>query len=104
VRASRIRSLSALGNLVQKAAPYLLIEMLLPGGTLFALALILHRRVRLTEASSAAEVSVLLARALSAICEEIACMTGADRLASVWRGRHRERDGLEALAMLPTVW
>jgi hypothetical protein len=34
----------ALGRLVQKAGPYLLLEMVLPGGTLLALLLFLHQR------------------------------------------------------------
>jgi hypothetical protein len=33
-----------LGKLAQKAAPYVLLELALPGGTLFALLLFLHRR------------------------------------------------------------
>ena len=36
--------LQALSRLVQKAGPYLLLEMLMPGGTLFALLLYLHQR------------------------------------------------------------
>ncbi len=38
---NRLRSL---GRLAQKAGPYLLLEMVLPGGTLFALLLYLHQR------------------------------------------------------------
>jgi hypothetical protein len=62
VAATAVRSFRVFGNLLQKAGPYLLLEILLPGGTLFALLLFLYRR-----------------------------------------GRHRERDGLEALAMTPLV-
>ena len=36
--------LQALGKLAQKAGPYLLLEMILPGGTLVALLLYLHQR------------------------------------------------------------
>jgi hypothetical protein len=36
--------LQALGRLAQKAGPYLLLEMLLPGGTLIALLVYLHQR------------------------------------------------------------
>ena len=64
-----------LAPLVRTAGPYLLLELLMPGGTLLALLLFLYQR-RDTLA--------------------------ADWLAaSVWRGRHRERDGLEALASAP---
>ena len=41
------RSFRVFGNLAQKAGPYLLLEILLPGGTLFALLLFLYRRDRL---------------------------------------------------------
>lgn len=36
--------LHALSKLAQKAGPYLLLEMVLPGGTLIALLLFLHQR------------------------------------------------------------
>ena len=36
--------LQALGRMAQRAGPYLLLEMVLPGGTLFALLLYLHQR------------------------------------------------------------
>jgi len=39
-----VRSFRALGYLVQKAGPYLLLEILLPGGTLLALLLFLYQR------------------------------------------------------------
>ncbi len=39
-----VRSFRVFGNLAQKAGPYLLLEILLPGGTLFALLLFLYRR------------------------------------------------------------
>ena len=35
--------LNELGRLAQKAGPYLLLELVLPGGTLFALLLYLHQ-------------------------------------------------------------
>jgi hypothetical protein len=64
-----------LSPLVRNAGPYLLLELLMPGGTLLALLLFLYqRRDTLAEDWLAA---------------------------SVWRGRHRERDGLEALASAP---
>jgi hypothetical protein len=36
--------LQALGRLVRKAGPYVLLELALPGGTMFALLLLLYRR------------------------------------------------------------
>lgn len=79
-------------NLVQKAGPYLLLELLLPGGTLFALLLFAYQR---KQALPAVLIGVI-ERAQSAIVD-----VGLHDIASAWRGRHRERDGLEALAMSP---
>ena len=53
-----VRSFRVFGNLVQKAGPYLLLEILLPGGTLFALLLFLYRRVRLSQGASRAVAAV----------------------------------------------
>jgi hypothetical protein len=39
-----MKLLDMLGRLLQKSGPYLLLELLLPGGTLFALLLFLYRR------------------------------------------------------------
>ena len=39
-----VRSFRIFGTLLQKAGPYLLLEILLPGGTLFALLLFLYKR------------------------------------------------------------
>ncbi len=67
-----------LSPLLRNAGPYLLLELLMPGGTLLALLLFLYQR-------------------------RDALAAGWDATASVWRGRHRERDGLEALASAPSV-
>lgn len=94
-----VRSFRVFGNLVQKAGPYLLLEILLPGGTLFALLLFLYQRRQQTGTANGTRVSVLFARAIGRAHKE---MVSWD-IASVWRGRHRQRDGLEALAMTPLV-
>ena len=39
-----INGLNTLRTIVQKAGPYLMLEMVLPGGTLFALLLYLYRQ------------------------------------------------------------
>ncbi len=88
-----------LGGLVQKAGPYLVLEILLPGGTLFALLLFLYQRRQRAEAADASPESGVVARAI----REIAFVAQPDDIASVWRGRHRERDGLEALGIAPTM-
>ena len=51
------------GRLAQKAGPYVLLEIVLPGGTLFALLLYLHRTGQLRELLDAAEPESLRSRA-----------------------------------------
>jgi hypothetical protein len=60
-----VRSFRVFGNLVQKAGPYLLLEILLPGGTLFALLLFLHQRRQQAGTVNDTRVSVLFARAVA---------------------------------------
>jgi hypothetical protein len=68
-----LRAWNRFSPLVRNAGPYLLLELVMPGGTLLALLLFLYQR-------------------------RVALAGGWAAAASVWRGRHRERDGLEALA------
>ena len=88
------RSCRRFGDLVQKAGPYLLIEILLPGGTLIALLLYAYQRKR--------ELGAALARTVEAVYGRLSEAALPD-VASAWRGRHRQRDGLEALALLSPV-
>jgi len=60
-----VRSFRVFGNLAQKAGPYLLLEILLPGGTLFALLLFLHQRRQQTGAANDTRLSVLFARTIA---------------------------------------
>jgi hypothetical protein len=92
------RSFKFLGVLVQKAGPYLLLELLLPGGTLFALLLYVYRRSRPLGASASPR-DVLLGWIRMVRVE--AFVVPLSDIASLWRGRHRERDGLEAMAIAP---
>ena len=89
-----VRSFRLFGVLVQKAGPYLLLELLLPGGTLFALLLYVYRRQRPTGSVGARDM--LRRWSGRVLCRIIAIHFPS--IASTWRGRHRERDGLEALA------
>ena len=97
-----IRNLRTFGQLLQKAGPYVLIEILLPGGTLVALLLYLYRRgqwkfgielvLRVSSAARRARVQV----------REIVLLAHPHRIAALLRsGRNKERDGLEPLAMGP---
>jgi hypothetical protein len=85
-----------LGALLAKAGPYVLLEILLPGGTMFALGLYLYRRRRPGRPARSE-----FARALDRVLERIVLTLVPDGIASAWRGRHRRRDGLEALAVAP---
>jgi hypothetical protein len=72
---------------VQKAGPYLLIELLLPGGTLIALLVFLLERRGVP---------------IGALMQPLADLVPPlSIVASMSRGLRRERDGLEALAMAP---
>jgi hypothetical protein len=102
VEAMYLRSVRILGNLVQKAGPYLLLEILLPGGTLFALLLFVYRRREDLVIPHARRVAEALVRAATGVRELLAFADLPFGIAaSVWRGRHRERDGLEALGVAP---
>jgi hypothetical protein len=81
----------------------MLLEILLPGGSLFALLLFLYRRSRELGATNAPRVSAGIGRAIGRAHREMVCIALPWDIASAWRGRHRERDGLEALAMTPTL-
>src|SRR5437764_13880328 len=97
VGTAAVRSFKFFGVLVQKAGPYLLLELLLPGGTLFALLLYVYRK---QSSGTIAAPRNVVARWIAALRSGIIIAQLTD-IASVWRGRHRERDGLEALAMMP---
>jgi hypothetical protein len=94
VGTAAVRNFRFFGMLVQKAGPYLLLELLLPGGTLLALLLYVYRR-RGT-AANARTRDALTRWPGRLLCRVIA--THLPDVASAWRGRHRQRDGLEALA------
>ena len=63
-------SLGILRRIGQNWGPYVMLEILLPGGTLFALLLFLYRRRKLTTGSDARWTAVALPRALASIVEQ----------------------------------
>ena len=89
-----VRSFRFFRIFVEKAGPYLLLELLLPGGTLFALLLYVYRRQKPESANRVRDALTRWSGRL--LCRVIA--TRFPAMASTWRGRHRQRDGLEALA------
>jgi hypothetical protein len=64
-----MNSLGMLRRFGQKLGPYLMLEILLPGGTLLALLLFLHRRKKLKIANVAPRTAFALTRALAGIAE-----------------------------------
>ena len=95
-----LTSFKGLAILLQKAGPYLLLEILLPGGTIFALLLFLVRRAQANGSPAPAGFVGGVAARVRAIADGA---LGPIGIASAWRGRDRARDGLEALAIAPTV-
>jgi len=97
---SIVRSVKIFGALLQKAGPYLLLEILLPGGTLFALLLFLYKR-RQQDGTPMPRAIFIVARVIDKVRAEIVYIARLHDIASLWRGRARERDGLEALGLAP---
>ena len=93
------KSFRIFSAMLQKAGPYLLLEILLPGGTLFALLLFLYRRQR--DGAELPRVIFVVGRVIDKVRREIVYVGRLYGIASLWRGRARERDGLEALGMVP---
>ncbi len=99
-----MRNVKTIASFVRKAGPYLLLEILLPGGTLFALLLFLYQRRQRPDGANVQKTGVVIARAIESARVKLASVALPFGIAaSAWRGRHRERDGLEALAIGPAV-
>ena len=94
-----VKSFKIFGAMLQKAGPYVLLEILLPGGTLFALLLYFYRRQR--DGAEMPRAIFVVSRVIDKVRREIVYVGRLYGIASLWRGRARERDGLEALGMIP---
>lgn len=64
--------LTALAWLLRKVGPYLAIEILMPGGTLIALALFLYRRRNAAPEGTVLALRALAARTLEQVRERVA--------------------------------
>ena len=70
---TRIRNrLADFGRMVQRAGPYLLLEIVLPGGTLFALMLYLYRTGQLRELCDVRVVGRGVVRAAETTFDQLA--------------------------------
>ena len=88
--------LQQMANLCRRAGPYVLIELLLPGGTLLALALFVYRRGQ----RDGLPFTVALRHEFAYTIEAIRHRLGTGN-AAVPRTEQPHRDGLEPLAMAP---
>ena len=59
-----IRTLEALRRCAQRLGPYLLLELLMPGGTLFALLLFLYQSKKLSFGAVTPRAAIAVTRAL----------------------------------------
>jgi hypothetical protein len=87
-------------HLLQKVGPYLLLEILMPGGTLLALFLFVYRQTGdRASRDGAPRITVVIAWAFGKVRDAL------DRLplygVAAVLDTNRERDGLEPLAMAP---
>jgi len=84
-----LQRLREANDLVQRAGPYVLLEVLLPGGTLFALALLVYRRREAMRRAGrdAPLLDVLLSWVEDALDLRVVAASGGSN----------ERDGLEPL-------
>jgi len=65
-----MNSLGILRRLGQKLGPYLMLEILLPGGTLLALLLFLYQRRKLNIRGLAQRTALAVARLLASLAEQ----------------------------------
>src|SRR5262245_50496617 len=96
------KNLKTIAQLFQKAGPYLLMEILLPGGTLIALMVFLYRRGYWRVGFGyVLTVSTAVERAFAQVREVVLLAQPSDIAALVSSEPDGERDGLEPLAMVP---
>ena len=96
------RNLRTLAHFFQKAGPYLLMEILLPGGTLIALMVFLYRRGGWRVGMGyILSVNTVVERALAQVREVVLLAQPSDIAALVRSDPNGESDGLEPLAMVP---
>jgi hypothetical protein len=97
--AIRIRFIE-LGRLVRKVGPFVALEVVMPGGTLFALLLYLHRSGRLASLRAAAERA--MDRAANSTFDRLAFALGPMGVTPEAGAEARQRDGLERLDLMST--
>jgi hypothetical protein len=89
-----------LARLVRKAGPYVVLEVVMPGGTLFAFLLYLHRSGQLANLGEAAERA--MDRAANGTFDQLAFALGSMGVTLGAGTGARQRDGLEPLDLMST--
>jgi len=87
-----------LGRLVRRAGPYVVLEVVLPGGTLFALLLYLHRSGQLASLGQVAERA--MARAANGTFDQLAFALRPTGVSPEAGPGAVQRDGLEPLDLM----
>lgn len=95
-----LQSLRDASRLAQRLGPYVALEILLPGGTLFALLLFVYRQWRQAAAGRSASPLADTLAGLNAVVRDVLDRVPLRVCALLARVRP-ERDGLEPLAMAP---
>jgi hypothetical protein len=97
-----IQSCRELGRLFQKLGPYLLIELLLPGGTLVALILFLYQRRDTPVPKHLQTLQRFVVRSIDAVRASMAALAEPYRVATSFSRWSMSRgDGLEPLSISP---
>lgn len=92
-----MQSVWAVGRALQRAGPYVLIEVVLPGGTLIALLLFLYRRGPTKVSADLKRVGASAMRALGTTLEDWGRVVRVRYVPGLRAALPRERDGLEPL-------
>lgn len=87
----------AVGRALQRAGPYVLIEVVLPGGTLIALLLLLYRRGPAQVGADMKRIGAATMATLRATVNRKRHAARIRKAAGTRGGWARERDGLEPL-------
>jgi len=95
--AIRIRCIE-LGRLVRTVGPFVVLEVVMPGGTLFALLLYLHRSGRLANLGEVAERA--MDRATNSTFDRLAFAPGPMGATPEAGADAQQRDGLEPLDVM----
>ncbi len=93
------QGMDGMGQALQRVGPYVLIEILLPGGTLIALLLLLYRHGPAKVARDARRLTYATVRALSTAATRMGLRLQAKEVDWLGPASGRSGDGLEPLGL-----